>query len=271
MVGEAKVAVEQAPHDGTAVSAPPVRRVGDHADHLPDPTVKQMRSRQPLLDRADAAGREAPALIIAVTPTIGIDDEDAYVVHRQLLLQDHREGVQPTAVLRRRVEEVTGEVVEEQAPQAQELHEVVLRGLPYSNRGCGCGALWHVHQTAPTAAAGLVVDATDEHERAAVLNAMLASATAYPRLTDHAGTGWHVHYRDDDQPLGRLLLSLISVGTALHLAGRGMHRLRRCDVTECTVIFADTSRTGRQRYCSQRCANRDAVRRHRARSASGVS
>jgi predicted RNA-binding Zn ribbon-like protein len=131
--------------------------------------------------------------------------------------------------------------------------------------------LWHVHQTAPTAAAGLVVDATDEHERAAVLNAMLASATAYPRLTDHAGTGWHVHYRDDDQPLGRLLLSLISVGTALHLAGRGMHRLRRCDVTECTVIFADTSRTGRQRYCSQRCANRDAVRRHRARSASGVS
>ncbi|MFD0851655.1 CGNR zinc finger domain-containing protein, partial [Actinomadura adrarensis] len=29
----------------------------------------------------------------------------------------------------------------------------------------------------------------------------------------------------------------------------------------------DTSRTGRQRYCSQRCANRDAVRRHRARTA----
>ncbi|EPD62249.1 MULTISPECIES: CGNR zinc finger domain-containing protein [unclassified Streptomyces] len=109
-----------------------------------------------------------------------------------------------------------------------------------------------------------VVDATDEHERAALLNAMLASATAYPRLTNHAATGWHVHYRDDHQPLGRLLLSLISVGTALHLTGRGMHRLRRCDVTECTTIFADTSRTGRQRYCSQRCANRDAVRRHRA-------
>ncbi|MEE1768740.1 CGNR zinc finger domain-containing protein [Streptomyces sp. JV185] len=111
------------------------------------------------------------------------------------------------------------------------------------------------------------VDADDEHERAELLNRMLAAAAAYPRLTDHAGDGWHLHFRDDRQPLGSLLFSLISVGTALHLAGRGMHRLRRCAVTGCTTIFADTSRTGRQRYCSQRCANRDAVRRHRARAA----
>ncbi|MFH8607095.1 CGNR zinc finger domain-containing protein [Streptomyces sp. NPDC018029] len=112
-----------------------------------------------------------------------------------------------------------------------------------------------------------VVDATAESERAELVNAMLAAATAHPRLTDHAGSGWHLHYREDRQPLGALLFSLISVGTALHLAGRGMHRLRRCAVAECTTIFADTSRTGRQRYCSQRCANRDAVRRHRARTA----
>ncbi|MEV7713573.1 CGNR zinc finger domain-containing protein [Streptomyces sp. NPDC088190] len=111
------------------------------------------------------------------------------------------------------------------------------------------------------------VDADDEQERAELLNRMLAAAAAYPRLTDHAGDGWHLHYRDDGQPLGSLLSALISVGTALHLAGRGMHRLRRCAVTECTTIFADTSRTGRQRYCSPRCANRDAVRRHRARAA----
>ncbi|GGV89224.1 hypothetical protein GCM10015535_42580 [Streptomyces gelaticus] len=111
-----------------------------------------------------------------------------------------------------------------------------------------------------------VVDADDELERAELLNRMLSAAAAYPRLTDHAGDGWHLHYRDDRQPLGSMLFSLISVGTALHLAGRGMHRLRRCAVTGCTTIFADTSRTGRQRYCSPRCANRDAVRRHRARA-----
>ncbi|MFC8131246.1 CGNR zinc finger domain-containing protein [Streptomyces sp. NPDC057302] len=111
-----------------------------------------------------------------------------------------------------------------------------------------------------------VVDATDEDERAELLNRMLEASAAHPRMTNHADTGWHLHYREDRQPLGALLFQLISVGTALHLAGRGMHRLRRCAVTECATIFADTSRTGRQRYCSQRCANRDAVRRHRARS-----
>ncbi|MGW1843027.1 CGNR zinc finger domain-containing protein [Streptomyces sp. NPDC001966] len=112
-----------------------------------------------------------------------------------------------------------------------------------------------------------VVDAEEEYERAELLNRMLAAAAAHPRLTDHAEDGWHLHYRDDRQPLGPLLFSLISVGTALHLAGRGMRRLRRCAVTECAVIFADTSRTGRQRYCSRQCANRDVVRRHRARNA----
>ncbi|MEV0321177.1 CGNR zinc finger domain-containing protein [Streptomyces sp. NPDC050658] len=110
------------------------------------------------------------------------------------------------------------------------------------------------------------VDAEGEHERAELVNRMLAEAAAYPRLTDHADSGWHLHYRDEQQPLGALLFVLFSVGTALHLAGRGMHRLRRCAVTECDTVFADTSRTGRQRYCSQRCANRDAVRRHRARA-----
>ncbi|MFK0291926.1 CGNR zinc finger domain-containing protein [Streptomyces sp. NPDC090442] len=112
-----------------------------------------------------------------------------------------------------------------------------------------------------------VVDATDGAERVALVNRMLAAATSHPRLTAHSCDGWHLHYRDDQQPFGAVLFALISVGTALHLTGRGMHRLHRCAVAECTTIFADTSRTGRRRYCSPRCANRAAVRRHRARGA----
>ncbi|WP_141579989.1 CGNR zinc finger domain-containing protein [Actinomadura sp. WMMA1423] len=112
-----------------------------------------------------------------------------------------------------------------------------------------------------------VVDTTGEHERAALVNRMLAASAAHPRLTDHTGGGWHLHYRDEDQSPGSLLCTLISVGTALHLVGRGMNRLQRCAVAECGVIFADTSRTGRRRYCSPRCGTRDAVRRHRARTA----
>nr|WP_279671977.1 CGNR zinc finger domain-containing protein [Flexivirga meconopsidis] len=44
-----------------------------------------------------------------------------------------------------------------------------------------------------------------------------------------------------------------------------MHRLARCAVPECETAFADTTKNGKQRYCSPACANRDAVRRHRSR------
>ena len=112
-----------------------------------------------------------------------------------------------------------------------------------------------------------VVDAGEPAERARLLNAMLRDAAAHPRLTDHAGDGWHIHYRDPRQPLAAVLRTLIAVGTALHLAGRGIHRLGRCAAAGCGRAYADFSRTGRQQYCSPACGNRDAVRRHRARSA----
>jgi predicted RNA-binding Zn ribbon-like protein len=113
-----------------------------------------------------------------------------------------------------------------------------------------------------------VVDATTENDRADELNALLAQASAYPRLTNHADDGWHMHYRDPNIELGGVIRALVSVGTALHLTGRGMSRLDRCAAADCTLAFADTSRTGRQRYCGTVCSNRDAVRRHRARAAS---
>jgi predicted RNA-binding Zn ribbon-like protein len=111
-----------------------------------------------------------------------------------------------------------------------------------------------------------VVDAGSDQERADRLNALLSDYAAYPRLSNHAGTGWHVHYRDPDVSLGRVVAALVTVGTTLHLAGRGMHRLGRCAADDCDQIIVDVSRNGRQRYCSPTCSNRDAVRRHRARA-----
>lgn len=110
-----------------------------------------------------------------------------------------------------------------------------------------------------------IVDAPEPARRAELLNVMLAESTAHPRLTDHVGDGWHLHYRDEQISYVHKLRALISTGTALHLTGLGMHRLGRCAAEGCTQVYADTSRTGRQRYCSPGCGNRDAVRRHRAR------
>jgi predicted RNA-binding Zn ribbon-like protein len=112
-----------------------------------------------------------------------------------------------------------------------------------------------------------VVDTADPGERAALLNAQMAATAAYPRLTDHDGEGWHLHYRDDNQVLASVLRAVISVGTSLHLVTRGMHRLGRCAAEPCTSVVVDVTRNGRQRYCSVRCANRAAVRRHRERAA----
>ncbi|WP_326673293.1 CGNR zinc finger domain-containing protein [Streptomyces canus] len=42
-------------------------------------------------------------------------------------------------------------------------------------------------------------------------------------------------------------------------------RLGRCSRCACGVAFVDTSRNGRREYCSVRCANNDAVARHRER------
>lgn len=116
-----------------------------------------------------------------------------------------------------------------------------------------------------------VVDAESPERRAALLNALMAEAAAYPRLTDHDDEGWHLHYRDDGQSLPSVLLAVISVGTSLHLTTRGMDRLGRCEAGEspgdpCRNVVVDVTRNGRQRYCSVRCANRSAVRRHRARA-----
>lgn len=114
-----------------------------------------------------------------------------------------------------------------------------------------------------------VVDAPSPSRRAEELNAQMATVAAYPRLTDHDAEGWHLHYRDRDQSLSHVLAAVISVGTALHLSTRGMHRLGRCAAGEhpgdpCRNVVVDVTRNGRQRYCSVRCANRAAVRRHRA-------
>lgn len=116
-----------------------------------------------------------------------------------------------------------------------------------------------------------VVDAVDAHARAQLLNAQMARAAAYPRLTDHDEEGWHLHYRDLDQSLPHVLLAVISVGTALHITTRGTHRLSRCAAATaigdpCTNVVVDTTRNGRQRYCCVRCANRAAGQRHRSRT-----
>ncbi|GAA4524239.1 CGNR zinc finger domain-containing protein [Amycolatopsis samaneae] len=112
-----------------------------------------------------------------------------------------------------------------------------------------------------------IVDAETVQERVDLLNALLAKAAAYPRITNHDDcAGWHLHYRDDGVRLALVLRAVVAVAAAQHLTEQGMHRLGRCALAECRAAFVDFTRGGAQRYCTRVCANRDAVRRHRNRT-----
>ncbi|HWN34898.1 MAG TPA: CGNR zinc finger domain-containing protein [Pseudonocardia sp.] len=114
-----------------------------------------------------------------------------------------------------------------------------------------------------------LADADTDERRVQLVNELLAECTAHPRVTDHGGEGWHIHFRDDGLPMAAVLRVATSMATARHLTERGMHRMGRCALAECVNVFVDDTRGGRQRYCSVSCANRDAVRRHRAKRSTG--
>ncbi|WGW11742.1 CGNR zinc finger domain-containing protein [Saxibacter everestensis] len=114
-----------------------------------------------------------------------------------------------------------------------------------------------------------LADIAEPEGRANTLNALLALHTQTPSITNHAGDGWHLHFRSLELPSPRVITAFISAGTALHFVNRGIQRLSRCADLTCRKVFADFSRPGSQRYCSNPCANRDAVRRHRSRQALG--
>lgn len=101
---------------------------------------------------------------------------------------------------------------------------------------------------------------------AARVNSLLAEAPVCPRLTDHDGYDWHVHYFAP----GAALADHIAVdgGMALaHVVAAGeTDRLRVCEAPDCRSVLIDYSRNRSKRYCDARtCGNRLNVAAYRAR------
>ncbi|MEW1614106.1 ABATE domain-containing protein [Streptomyces sp. NPDC088744] len=67
---------------------------------------------------------------------------------------------------------------------------------------------------------------------------------------------------------GTGLLSTVARDAVDLFTGAYAHRVRTCGADDCRLLFVDTSRPGRRRWCSmERCGNRHKVRAHRARLA----
>lgn len=91
------------------------------------------------------------------------------------------------------------------------------------------------------------------------------AAAAEPPLTpllDPAASGG----RRWEPASGRRLLSTVARDAIDLFTGPYAHRIRECGADDCFLIFVDTSRPGKRRWCSMgRCGNRHKVRALRAR------
>ncbi|MCQ4206407.1 CGNR zinc finger domain-containing protein [Streptomyces longispororuber] len=106
----------------------------------------------------------------------------------------------------------------------------------------------------------------DLEERCQEINTLLADASSPPpRISLHDGRP-HLHYSATGADAAAHIQAVTAAGLAYVVCSAGAERLGRCARHDCGLAFVDTSRNGRRVYCSVRCANNDAVARHRARA-----
>lgn len=111
-----------------------------------------------------------------------------------------------------------------------------------------------------------VFAAAGAREAAELLNTMVAAAGTTPRLTDHDGYDWHVHYFAPGAAVAEHLAADGGMALAFLVVAGERERLRRCEAPDCRRAFVDVSRNRSRRYCDSRtCGNRLHVAAYRAR------
>lgn len=116
-----------------------------------------------------------------------------------------------------------------------------------------------------------VFAAPGDAEAAEMVNALVAESPVTPRLTDHDGYAWHMHYFAPGASLAEHLA--VDCGMALaHVISVGeRERLRTCEAPDCEHVLVDLSRNRSKRYCDARtCGNRLHVAAYRERRRTGT-
>ncbi|UQS24950.1 CGNR zinc finger domain-containing protein [Amycolatopsis thermalba] len=105
----------------------------------------------------------------------------------------------------------------------------------------------------------------DPDRRIDLVNELLAETACRPFISRHDGLPAHLHYAAEDDTLTRRIRAFTAGGLA-HLLVEDAGRIGACARDGCEIVFVDTSRNGRRRFCSTRCATRVHVAEHRARA-----
>jgi len=114
-------------------------------------------------------------------------------------------------------------------------------------------ALWR-------AATARIRDEDPAPEDLAVVNGAAARPPLVPVLEPGGARGWAAG------ATGTHLLSTVARDAVDLFTGPFADRIRTCAADDCHLVYVDTSRPGRRRWCSmEHCGNRHKVRAHRAR------
>ncbi|MEU4095311.1 ABATE domain-containing protein [Streptomyces sp. NPDC026673] len=114
-------------------------------------------------------------------------------------------------------------------------------------------ALWHI---AVARAHGEPLPAPD----LLVLNEAAAWRPPAARLAPDGGRAWRTPVS------GTQILAAVARDAVDLFSGPYADRVRECSARDCHLVFVDTSRPGRRRWCSmEHCGNRHKVRAHRSR------
>ncbi|TCO60936.1 CGNR zinc finger domain-containing protein [Actinocrispum wychmicini] len=98
-----------------------------------------------------------------------------------------------------------------------------------------------------------------------VVNGLLRDTASRPFISRHDGRAPHIHYAPEDADQVTRTRAFTAAGIA-HVLAMDPARLGRCANDGCDTAYVDTSRNGRRRFCSTRCATRVHVADHRSRA-----
>lgn len=114
-------------------------------------------------------------------------------------------------------------------------------------------------------AENLIAKRTLSASMVASVNEKLAHSPLISRLV-HKDTGWDMASHTSASPVAGLLGKL-AIDFARTLVSGRSDKLRKCGHHDCVMLFIDTSKNGKRRWCSmETCGNREKAAGHRARS-----
>jgi len=136
-----------------------------------------------------------------------------------------------------------------------------LSGLSPDRRSYPAEAVRAIEQA--SAEFDIVFDAVDVDAAAGALNSLLAGSSAVPRLSNHDGSGWHVH--SDRVPFSwrDWFVASSALALAVTLSEQGRLGWGRCARTGCGRVFHNTGSGAPRIYCSTGCGSRVRVARRR--------